>query len=189
MSNAEERNEAIDSGEAPDAQGNVDKIRDILFGGQMRDYERRFEALEKRIVSENRRLADDLTARFEQLDKFMRAEFEAHTERLAAERKERVSDFEDQANQLAESRKALENKIADVDDSLASAAQDIRNRLHEQGGELLELIRRSKEELSVSLNEETSRLSNDKVAREDLAALLQEVALRLNREFDLPGED
>ena len=32
-----------------DMDGNVDKIRDILFGGQMRDYEQRFADLEKRL--------------------------------------------------------------------------------------------------------------------------------------------
>ena len=32
--------------------GNVDKIRDILFGGQMRDYERRFQELEDRLLEE-----------------------------------------------------------------------------------------------------------------------------------------
>ena len=31
------------------AERNVDQIRDILFGGQMRDYERRFEEFGQRI--------------------------------------------------------------------------------------------------------------------------------------------
>ena len=30
--------------------GNVDKIREILFGGQMRDYEQRFADLETRLT-------------------------------------------------------------------------------------------------------------------------------------------
>lgn len=36
------------------AGGNVDKIRDILFGGQMRDYDRRFARVEDRITQKPR---------------------------------------------------------------------------------------------------------------------------------------
>jgi len=31
------------AGTGPEAPGNVDKIRDILFGTQMRDYEKKFQ--------------------------------------------------------------------------------------------------------------------------------------------------
>ena len=38
---------------ADDASGgSVDKIRDILFGAQMRDYDRRFTRLEERLLKE-----------------------------------------------------------------------------------------------------------------------------------------
>ena len=46
MSQAKRSNGAAESADAEQAEGNVDKIRDILFGGQMREYERRFERLE-----------------------------------------------------------------------------------------------------------------------------------------------
>ena len=38
---------------------NVEQIRDILFGGQMRDYERRFQELDARIAAELSRLRDE----------------------------------------------------------------------------------------------------------------------------------
>ncbi len=43
--------------------GNIDKVRDILFGGQMRDYERRFSRLEERLVQETAELKDDVRKR------------------------------------------------------------------------------------------------------------------------------
>ncbi len=39
-------------GVAAQAGGNVDKIRDILFGSQMRDYETRFARLEESLLRE-----------------------------------------------------------------------------------------------------------------------------------------
>ena len=41
-------NEGINQPEA----GNVDKIREILFGGQMRAYDKRFSRLEERLTKE-----------------------------------------------------------------------------------------------------------------------------------------
>ena len=42
------------------------------------------------------------------------------------------------------------------------------------------------EQLSESMAEETRSLADGKLAREDLAALLSEVALRLKKDFKLP---
>jgi hypothetical protein len=172
-----------------DVDGNVDKIRDIIFGRTMRDYERRFSELEQRIATDNRRLSDDLNARFEQLDAYMRKEFALHSERAATERKERQAALEDQAHRLNEASKSLAEKIADVDESLSVAAQEIRGRLHEQTTELLELIRRAKSDLGQSIRDESTRLREDKVAREDLATLLQELALKISRDPDAGGSD
>ena len=46
---------------------NVDKIRDILFGSQMRDYEKRFSRLEERLTKAQDTLREDLKKRFDAL--------------------------------------------------------------------------------------------------------------------------
>jgi uncharacterized phage infection (PIP) family protein YhgE len=166
------------------ADGSVDKIRDIIFGRTMRDYERRFKELEQRITSDNRRLSEDLSARFEQLDAYMRNEFELHAQRAATERRERKEALDEQSASLADASRNLAEKIADVDESLASAAQDIRGRLHDQTSELLDLIRRAKSDLTSSIRDESTRLREDKVARDDLANMLQELAMKIAREGD-----
>ena len=50
-------NDAVDSDNP--AEGNVDKIRDILFGGQMREYERRFERIEAEFTRKLTQLEND----------------------------------------------------------------------------------------------------------------------------------
>ena len=39
--------------------GNIDKIRDILFGSQSRDFERRFTRMEERMIKEISDMRDD----------------------------------------------------------------------------------------------------------------------------------
>src|SRR5215210_3122558 len=67
--------------------GNIDKIRQILFGGQMRDYEKRFSRLEERLLKESADLRDETKKRFDALEAFVRSEFEALSERLVAEQR------------------------------------------------------------------------------------------------------
>jgi vacuolar-type H+-ATPase subunit E/Vma4 len=46
----------------------LDKVRDILFGVQVREFERRFARLEERLVSETNELKEQITRRMDALD-------------------------------------------------------------------------------------------------------------------------
>ena len=52
----------------------LDKVRDILFGNQMRDVERRFARLEERLLKETTDLKDDVRRRLDTLEAYMRRE-------------------------------------------------------------------------------------------------------------------
>jgi hypothetical protein len=75
---------ATDPGPSPEeGAGNIDKVRDILFSGQMRDTERRFAWLEersRRTGRAQRRRAQAATAR-----QFVKKEAESLADRIKAE--------------------------------------------------------------------------------------------------------
>ena len=54
----------------------IDKVRDILFGVQMRDYDKRFARLEERLLKETSELKDDVKKRLAALEQFMKQEVE-----------------------------------------------------------------------------------------------------------------
>ena len=54
--------------------GNVDKIRDILFGTQMRDYESRFASLEETLSKETVEIRETSRRRFDQLENYIHKE-------------------------------------------------------------------------------------------------------------------
>ncbi|MEM7081308.1 MAG: hypothetical protein AAF465_01020 [Pseudomonadota bacterium] len=174
--------------EHDESQENVDKIRDILFGGQMRDYESRFRQLDGHISKEINRISTDINSRLDQLDHYIKNEFTILTEKLNGEVKERASAADELAGSMADMRKVLENRIADVDEVHGAAAQEMRGRMHEQATELLEAIRNNQAAIESSLRDESRKLGDEKVARTDLASLFTEVAMRLQRDFDLPDE-
>src|SRR5271170_4652156 len=69
--------------------GNIDKIRDILFGSNMRDYEQRFSRLEEALKKESSDLRDTTRRHLESLEAFVHKELAALEVRLNAERDER----------------------------------------------------------------------------------------------------
>src|SRR5947209_5816204 len=77
--------------------GNVDKIRDILFGTQMRDYEKRFVRLEEQLLKESADLREDLRRRFDSLEIYIKKEVESLTDRLKVEQGERADSVKELA--------------------------------------------------------------------------------------------
>jgi len=161
---------------------NVDKIRDILFGGNMREYDKRFARLEDRLNADIDRLSQDIFKRFDGLDTYIKNEFEDLNNRLHTEKTERKQDREDGKTDVQKLHKDTSSRFADIEQQTSADARTIRATMHEQANELLELVRSTRDEMANSINQEARDLRDSKVARTDLAELLSEVALRLNEE-------
>ncbi|HTQ58473.1 MAG TPA: hypothetical protein VMI94_28620 [Bryobacteraceae bacterium] len=162
----------------PQSAGNVEKIRDILFGPQMRDYERRFARLEETLLKEAADLRDSTRKRFEALEVYIHREFEALEGRLRAERDERGASHDN-----------LARRIGELNDQTAGAQRELRGAILQQSKDLGDEIERRHQEMAATLERRFHELRKDKTDRAALAALFSEAALRLNDEFQVPGVD
>ena len=169
-----------------EVEGNVDQIREILFGGQMRDYEGRFVDLENQLVQRMDRMSAEFEKRIERLNTFAKREIDKLSERIKTERKDRVADVKSSARDLKDMTNQVEGWFGEVEDRLDNEAKDLRNALHDQSDELAALIAETRDQLNAALVNETRSLADAKLAREDLAGLLSEVSLRLTKDFKLP---
>ena len=70
--------------------GNIDKIRDILFGSQARDFDRRFSRLEERLVKEISEMRDENRKKLDTLEEYIKGEVKSLTDRLVSEQNSRV---------------------------------------------------------------------------------------------------
>jgi len=168
--------------------GNIDKIRDILFGVQMRDYDKRFSRLEERLLKEAADLREDLRKRFDTLEQFVKQEVKALGERIAAEKSQRNEDVKELGQGLKDLTKNFEKRAEQIEEAHAKGQSELRQNLLDQSKDLSDEIRKKYEELAASLEREAADLRDDKTGRAELASLLSEVAMRLNNEFSLPGE-
>ena len=80
----------------------------------------------------------------------------------------------------------VESWCAELEEQIDNESRELRGILQEQGDEMAGLIQDTYDELSKSITAETRQLGDAKLAREDLAGLLTEVAMRLKKDFKLP---
>jgi gas vesicle protein len=167
--------------------GNIDKVRDILFGGQMRDYERRFAKLEERLARDTAEMKDEVKKRLAALTDFVKGESESLASRIKTEHDERTDAAKELSRELREAAKAAEKKAGQLDDQITRAQRELRQQLLDLNKQLTDEIGRKADEVLARLARESHELRVDKADRATIAALLQEVALRLTNELTLPG--
>ena len=173
------------------AGGNLDKVRDLLFGGQMRDYDRKFARLEERLVKETADLREEVRRRLSALEAYMKAEVESQSDRLRAEQEGRSAGDKELGRELRDSAQQFDQKLSQLDDLVARNQRDLRQQLHTQHHELVDDIRQKVEDVLGRLAHEAQELRSDKTDRKALAALLTEMAMRLNGDIRAlaPGDE
>jgi hypothetical protein len=168
------------------ASGNLDKIRDILFGAQARDYERKFATLEEQLLKESADLRNDLKRRFDSLELYIKKEVEAITERVNTEQTGRVDALKDLSGELKDLAKGIGKKTSQLEEQASKAQRDILQQILDQSKNLSEEIHAHHKELSAAQNQAVQQLRTEKTDRAALAALFMEASMRLNNEFKTP---
>ena len=115
--------------EETEEAGKVDRIRDILFGSQMRDYDGRFQRLDERLAREAAESRGEVQRRIEGLETFLKAEVQSLTNRLNVEQSDRSGAIEKLSQDLANTGRALEGKIKGLDDQTARELHTLREQL------------------------------------------------------------
>lgn len=177
------------SADALSGGGNIDKIREILFGVQQRDYDKRFARLEERLLKESGDLREETRKRFDSLELYIKHEMESLTERLTSEQNARTDAAEQLERNIKDTSRAFDKKTAQLDEQNAKSQRELRQQLLDQSKTLSEEIRQKHHELLATLEREATELREDKTDRSALAALFTEVAMRLNNDFKIPGAD
>ena len=166
---------------------NVDRIREILFGSQMREYAQRFTQLEERLLRETSDLKTEVRRRLDSLEAYTRQEIDALSDRLKTERSERTETIERISLEADKAARALERRLVQSDDQVSRELRELRQLTLERhrslSDELTQCVNRS-EMLQTRRLEELRANAVDRVA---LASLLAEVALRIRGEALVPG--
>jgi hypothetical protein len=179
MSHDTDLEEAVARESGADRGGNVDKIRDILFGSQMRDYDKRFARFEERLLKETADLREDVKRRFTSMEAYLKNEITALTDRQKTDQGTNTDTIKEISRDLKESIKANEKKAAQLEEQNAKAQRDLRQHILEETKRLTDEIEQKNRELAALVERETQDLRISLTDRLALADLFAEVSLRL----------
>ena len=160
---------------------NLSKIRDIIFGTQMRDYENRFVSIEKHFQQSIRDLQSSVEARLHKLDlQIQRMEKEINT-KLDSERQARHAALEAEAKQRDAVGEKLSADILHLDEKASMAAADLDQLLDAKTTQLEKEFEQQAEDLESKLQKTHVDLSDTKLDRHLMAEMLLELAQRINK--------
>jgi chromosome segregation ATPase len=157
----------------------LDKVRDILFGSQMRAVDTRLQGLEERLREEHEAIRTDFAKQVESLDGFIRSEVQTLTERLAAERARRAEELKALSAELKEALRSLEKRHVRLEESANMADAALRDQLLMQSTTAAAELGKMGERLTAELKRSHAELASAKTDRTALASLLTDMAGRL----------
>ena len=160
--------------------GSVDKIRDIIFGNQMRDYEKRFTHMEERLLQEIRDLRDETKNRLDTIQSYIQKEIDSLSDRLNTEQKMRTESLDKVANEFKAEAKVISENIKRLEDQQSKDSRSLREQLLEQSKSFSDEISKKHDESSAALDRSVQQLRTDTVERSALSELLMEMAVRMS---------
>lgn len=155
--------------------GNVDQIREIIFGGHIREYESRFAALEKSLKEAQDRLRKDFEAEIKALKQSL-SDTRGALDQEIADRQNADEGLDglvqNTGGELGKELDAAEQRLDARADELAAALDSARKALEAA-------LKKQGNALTRDLGKVSERLEDNKVARAELARLLGGVADKL----------
>jgi exonuclease VII large subunit len=159
--------------------GNIDQIRDIIFGAQLREYDNRFD----KIDSELSMMQQDMQARIEQVKTVLSGEmraavdsFEKKIKSISLNTQEESADLRQQIDRV---NRKFSSSIEALDEAIDNQTTSIRDELSQTRERLSEETRTLKTQVFEELDRRFSMLREVKVSRDDMAEILFELGMRL----------
>lgn len=169
-----------------EADPSMERVRQILFGSQMRDYDRRLREVGERLDGEIQHLRQEQHTRGDRMEAFIRVELERLHAELRREREERLAAQQQQSDKIETLGREITGQIDALRAALGDETRAREAALLAQSSEVLDALEERARTLTETLQRERDRLQDEKTNRDELAQLFSELALRLNRELSLP---
>ncbi len=174
--------------------GNVDQIREILFGSQSRDLNDRFEKIESGIKS----IQDEMRNKIEQSQQDFENRIDSEIETVSKKIKNVVSQQQDEFTDIRDSslkqEKRLQNSMEIMEEELNSKREQLQKQQLEMRTTLRSQIDSLQDELLTILDAKISELGDVKLSRDDAADIFMEAAMsmkgtKINQQLSMATPD
>lgn len=170
--------------------GNIDLIRDIIFGPKLQEYDNRINKLESNLSSVDREMRDRIEQVKADCLTELRASVNSLEEKIKSLNLNSQKDNADIRQLLDRSYKNFSHSLESIDKTVGSQTTAIRRELSETREKLQEDTRHLKSQVFDELERRFSTLTDAKLSRNDIAEILFELGLRIKKsEFNSELKD
>jgi len=120
----------LDPSDVEDTEAqSMDKVRNILFGAQTRQYEQKFTRLEALLQKETANLRNETKKSFDSLENYIKKELESLADQLKTEKDDRTGSVEELSGMLRDTNKNLEKKITMLDEKNVKGQRELQEQI------------------------------------------------------------
>jgi hypothetical protein len=171
----------ITKDEMRERMGNIDLIRDIIFGSKLKEYDSRIDRLESKLSL----LEQEMRDRTEQIKTEslteLRASVDSVEEKIKSLSFTSQKDNADIRQLIDQSYKSFSSSLESLDKAIVSQTTSIRKELSETREKLQEDTQSLQSQIIEELERRFSMLKDAKVSRNDMADILFELGLRIKK--------
>ena len=163
----------------------MEQIRELMFGGTVRDFDRRMKELTEKLEAEAARISADYEARIAALENRIAPQIEKLVQQLRQESTARQDALADLDTRIGQSLRTQRTEINAVQQQHEDQAEAAEARAREALAQSEQKTQAALQQLRDALAAARTELGGEKLAREDLADLMAEVSLRLRGAQDV----
>lgn len=168
--------------------GSVEKIRDILFGNQIRDFQKRLSQMEERLARANKDLREETHKRLDALELFFKNEQNAMKDRVVSEVKKLESEDKKIQKDIETAVASLKKNQNQAEEKFLELTSELRQQILDQSKALSADIQKNNAQATENLRHTANGLEEAKVDRTTLAEYLIEMAMRISDHESVPVE-
>jgi hypothetical protein len=161
--------------------GNIDLIRDIIFGSKLKEYDSRLDKLESKLSLLDQEMRDRTLAIKTECLTELRASVDSLEQKIKSLSLTSQKDNADIQQLIDRTYRNFSNSLESIDKTVVSQTTSIRTELSETREKLQEDTRNLKTQLLDELEKRFSLLTDTKLSRNDMADVLFELGLRIKK--------
>jgi len=159
--------------------GNVDQIREILFGSQSRELNERFEKIETSIKSLHDEMRSKLELSQNDFEDRINNEIETVSKKMKNITTQQQDDFTDVRDASVKLEKRIQSSMEIMEDELNSKREQLQKQQLEMRNSLRSQMDALQDEILTVLNTKFSEISEVKLSRNDAADIFMEAAMSM----------
>jgi ElaB/YqjD/DUF883 family membrane-anchored ribosome-binding protein len=171
----------ITKDEMRERMGNIDIIRDIIFGSKLKEYDSRIDRLESKLSLLEQEMRDRTDQIKTECLTELRASVDSVEEKIKSVSFTSQKDNADIRQLIDHSYKSFSSSLESLDKTIVSQTTSIRKELSETREKLQEDTQSLQSQIIEELERRFSMIKDAKVSRNDMADILFELGLRIKK--------